>query len=429
MAPKTIEIKNIVCGDLPYDGVRGDFYVCITVGANPDMVTALQEDHKPKVVHFPEVLQLKVRDSALANRVVITVKELNIAGSETLCEVKISASSIIDWSEDDEPLKRFQMKPMNSDIERETPPWIAMEFSSPTEPRVLDKIIDKMQDLKVILFLESKAPGRTRVQPDYHETKLMDGSTLGTRTTVGHTYEGKHAIADFKQAYTLLDDGGNPIEEPDEHDLAKLRTYRHCLLYVVHTFDCFVFLAIFLYAACRIYVWSCYRQFVWLTMAYLNAWPLLPTTQNPDGKPISDSQLEDVVNKCKKATVGTGAITGQNPCRPSYNQTLVVCNLLPDDNRPEAFVGLVHDWTGLDIKGFTCAKGVCEFRDLITQYDQYAIGVAVVLFLLTRICKCEGNKMVKHKKKEIQKKSSLRMKTHKDQDSADDGFGTRQNRR
>jgi hypothetical protein len=48
-----VEIRNITVGDLPFDQ-RGDFYLSIECSTNPPMITALQEEKLPKVVHFPK---------------------------------------------------------------------------------------------------------------------------------------------------------------------------------------------------------------------------------------------------------------------------------------------------------------------------------------------------------------------------------------
>ena len=51
-------------------------------------------------------------------------------------------------------------KDANPLIERETTPWIAMEFSAPTEARRIDTIVDRIEYLKVrlrvFLSLEGK---------------------------------------------------------------------------------------------------------------------------------------------------------------------------------------------------------------------------------------------------------------------------------
>lgn len=410
MSTKTIEVKNIVVGDLPFDQTRGDFYVCISVATNPDMVTALQEDKMPKLVHFPEILQLKLRDSPLEPRVVITVKELNICGSEELCDLTINAATMLDFARDDEPLKRFQMRVMNSSIERETPPWIAMEFSMPTESRNLGELTNIWNMLKVRIWktpendIERQHAAQTQLA-EYNRTSHLgkhastmtsDGTILGTRKNEDDT------IRDFKFKYNLLDDSGNPIEEPDENDIVHIRRRRICFQRAFHFCNCFVFLAIIGYAGFRFYVWSCYRQFVWLTSAQM-------LNQTSPAAPISTAHLRDLAKKCNDIVRGTGTPPG-TPCRPSYLQTLNTCETLPDSQRPEAFVGIAYDVFGLDdFQGLQCFHGICKFRDQLTTFDWYTVWIALFLILLTRCCKCYGDIWIQNYKKKCQKENALRL--------------------
>merc|ERR1719387_2262937 len=128
-------MKNLVVGDLPFSG-NGDFFIAVQCSNNPDMVTSTAEDKNPKVVHFPEILTLRMRHSPLESKVRIVVKELNLLGFQELCECHISAMNICDWADDPkEQMKRFEMKPLITEFEADTPPWILVEFSEPMEPR------------------------------------------------------------------------------------------------------------------------------------------------------------------------------------------------------------------------------------------------------------------------------------------------------
>jgi len=367
------------------------------------MVTSLQEEKMPKIVHFPEILQLKIKDSPLEPRVLITVKELNIAGSETLCELKLSAGSIQDWSNDENPLKRFQMKPVNSDIERETPPWIALEFSQPTEARMLESMPNTWGNLIIRTFMPVGGSvgsgmlgvnGPASMAGDIKKESIMtaDGSILGTREVKDRNIEL------LKGDYRLVDDAGNQVEEPAEGDITKIARMRRCVVLGFRCCDCLVLLAVGAYTLFRLYVWSCYRQFVWLTEAQMNGRTF----------PISNHDLKELVQKCHDAVDGTGALPG-TPCRPNYNQTLTVCNTLPDVNRPEAFVGLVYNIFGWHVSGVTCFHGICEFRDKIAGYDTYCIIAVICLLIATRCCKCMANQSVKNYKRAMQKQSSVQL--------------------
>jgi hypothetical protein len=410
MATQNIEVKNIVVGDLPYDSSRGDFYVSISVATNPDMVTALQEEKMPKTVHFPEILTLKLRDSPLEPRVVFTVKELNIAGSETLCDCVLSAGSIIDWAKDSEPLKRFQMRPLNSDIERETPPWIAMEFGYPTENRQLEALPSVWSFLRVRTWLppmdqqSRMAAEQMRVANSQNGRNAAikggimtsDGSILGTRTLQ------EDNIQSFKYKYVLLDDSGNPIEEPDEIDLDRIHRMRSCVGYVLCCCDMIVFLLIAGYAAFRFYVWSCYRQFRWITMYQMLYNNISAVT------PVATHALRKTKEMCHDSVRGTGIAEGA-PCRPSANQTLFICENISETNRPEAFVALAQEYLGWDtFKGFSCFHGICALRDRLPT-TMVAVTTCIALILLTRCCKCWADMQVKDYKRRCQKASAFRL--------------------
>lgn len=427
MSTKVVEIKNIVCGDLPYDGSRGDFYVCVSVGTNPDMVTALQEEKMPKLVHFPEILQLKICDSPLEPRVKITVKELNIAGSEVLCELHLNPTSIVDWCNDESPLKRFQMKAVNSDIERETPPWICMEFGTEvSENRMIDSLPNIFSMLRVRTFLPPTGPqDQTAMNPNaYHpglnpnanahpverkRTSIMtsDGTELGTRQVEDLN------TTDFKYKYTLVDDSGNPVEEPKEEDLNKIQRMRRCVLWAFKCFDCIIMLVICSYIVFRLYVWSCYRQFVWMTMAELHHAKF----------PISNVDLKALVGQCHREVDGTGIAVGA-PCRPNYQQTLQVCEGLMEANRPEAFVGMIYNVFGWKVKGITCFHGVCAFRNSLVEYDWVCIWGVLALLICTRCARCGADQCVKRYKRGLQASHSKDIKEFHDLRSMKSGGGS-----
>jgi hypothetical protein len=417
LTTKTIEIKNITAGDLPYDSMRGDFYVAVSVSSNPDMVTSLQEEKLPKLVHFPEILQLKVHDNALASRVVFQVRELNTFGHDVLCELVLSPSAIIDFANDPDPLKRFQMKSKNDDIERETPAWIAMEFSHPTETRKLDQIHNAgMTYPEIRTFLPPRdAQGTQRAEHAHAEVHQSipagthkgqekkfhpmesDGSILNTRALF------TEKVPDFKGRYMLLDDSGNPVEEPDEHNLWKIQSMRSCCLCAYRACNCWSFLLIIAYLLYRWYLWSCFRQFRWITM-WIN---------NGRTMPAPYEQLRDLEKECHKAVTGTGEPTG-TPCRPNNTEVLTVCEELTgslEANRPEAFTALIYDTLNVKTKGISCYHGCCRHRNEIvdTSLGAWLWVAIVVLLILTRVCHCCATQYIKNKKKSFQRDKTTHM--------------------
>jgi len=365
ITPYTVEIKNIVVGDLPWDK-RADFYLNVECAANPPMMSSLAEDKTPKVVHFPEVITLRLRWSPLEQSVRISVKELNVLGSTELCQVFIPAMSILDWSDDPgERMKRFEMKPMDQGLERETPAWILMEFDQPTEARDLEH---------------------------FHG----NCSTVRTATRDGHVQD--LAVATFKHEYTLLDATGHAIQEPLEEDLKEIACLRSCTRSVLGFCHAIVTLLIIAYTTLRSYVWSCYHNYRWLTIASM---------QNVTF-PISLLHLKEIVHECKAEVDGTGAPLGV-PCRPNEQQIMDVCTM-PEDGghfpilqpHPTALGHFLTNWAGSDVKGIPCATGICEIRDEIAVYDYHIVAGLCCLFLVNCLFGSCANNLIRQRKSRLQ---------------------------
>jgi len=403
-ATVSVELKNITVGDLPFDEGRGDFYLFIEAATNPPMVTALQEEKLPKVVHFPEIVSLKIRDSVLEKRVRIVVKELNVVGSNDICEVHLSSTALIDWARDDNQenrVKRFQMRAFDNSIERETPAWILIEFSESDDVRGVDTLANSTEGglyVRTWVPMEHNTVALSGATPAaYH-----DGATRGAqmwrqapRQNVDLQVQG------FKHSYALLDDSGNPVAEPAEAALARLRRMRKCAMFLFGLFQCVVWLLIIGYCIFRFYVWSCYRHFVWDTIAVLRGAEF----------PISDANLHEYVKDCHERFDGTGLGHGNGPttllaeaCRPNSSTVIYTCENLPlGQPRPEAFTMLAKEWFGITMNdGVQCFHGICKFRNKLVEYD-YTIAIAgVCLFLLTFVCKCCMNNCIKSVRKSYQ---------------------------
>jgi len=389
----SVEMKNLVVGDLPYSG-NGDFYLSVECAANPPMMTSLQMESNPKVVHFPEVITLRLRNSILEDKVTITVKELNVFGSNDLCEIRLSATSIIDWASEgwtgkrqlQERVKRFEMKPLKRGIEEVTQAWILVEFDEPTDERGLSTWTYK--------------PNTVRT---------MAENANGTQEACDYS------MRDTKATYALINPNENQVDEPDEKDLERIQCARDC---VACCFALFQFIAFFVastYAITRLYFWSCYRQFKWITMASLNNETL----------PIPIHHLKEVVKKCHDKYRGTGHASGI-PCRPNESQVVEVCQnealynfSIPNvahQPRPTAFTALIHDVTGYSMRrGIPCFQGVCETRDLVAQYDKYCIPGCIGLILLTFLMRWFLNYMIRWLRSYLSREHNTRNRQFRDE--------------
>eukprot|EP00929_Paragymnodinium_shiwhaense_P009197 TRINITY_DN11326_c0_g1_i1.p1 TRINITY_DN11326_c0_g1~~TRINITY_DN11326_c0_g1_i1.p1 ORF type:complete len:503 (+),score=96.01 TRINITY_DN11326_c0_g1_i1:109-1617(+) len=378
-----VELRNLTVGDLPFQG-RGDFFVTVTCSTNPTQVTSVAEDKDPKVVHFPEILTLRIRNNPFEQRVKLEVKELNFLGFQTLCSCYINAQTLLDWSRDpDNATKRIEMKPVEVEFEPESPPWVLLNLGEPLEPRGI---------------------------------RDMGANPNMVRTTVSAGHNQDYSFKEFKTAHRLVGASGDFVQEPSEDDLGKIRCLRNCLITFMILFNLVIFGIICLYATLRTYLYSCYHQFSELTMAKLNN----------KSFPISRYDLRKLMEYCDEEVEGTGLATGI-PCRPSKAEIEVTCeNLPPGQPAPGAGKVLAKDMLDLDVDGIHCFRradsyangeslfgrifdelpgdNVCETRNFIQPYDSQIFVVLVLMMMSTCCVKMVGNASIRYKKHELQRK-------------------------
>lgn len=397
-ATHSIEIKNIVVGDLPFDEGRGDFYLSVEASTNPPMVTALQEEKLPKVVHFPEILGLKIRDSVLEKRVRIIVKDLNVIGSNELCDCHINSTALIEWAQAPNPeerVKRFQMRCIQNDIERETPPWILLELAEADDVRGVDTLPNggtAGQFIRTWVPTDHESVRQSGAQPIAYS---QNQGGFGAQNKWGMAAARQNVdmrVSPFKHTYTLLDDSGNPVAEPEEEKLATLRRLRMCAMCVFATFQSLVWAAIIFWCCFRFYIWSCYRHFRWITEAKLRNAQF----------PISDANLKEYVKDCHNKFDGTGmTATSGNAlaaaCRPADSVIVETCVALPAGQpRPEAFTMLINEYFGIEVKhGINCFDGICKFRNKLTEYDTLIFLAAIGLIIFTFVCRYAMNSCIR----------------------------------
>lgn len=376
-----VELKNIVVGDLPFDSSHGDFYLQVEVGTNPAMVTSLQEDQMPKVVHFPEVLTIRVRNNLVEQRIRIVVKELNVLGHVEICDLYLTPLSVLDWMNDADPMKRFQMRPKQRDeIERETPPWICLEFSEQTEIREIEALQDwRTNSVKVRTWVPSTTfdqsmlpssaiPDSSQIMRSHAELQQKNSETAPFLSLWGRHFDVENRnvyeqdMTTFKKAYPLMDEGGNPIDcEVEEGDLSTMENTRSCLVCIYHCVIWLVVLIIMAYCFLRFYLFSCYRQYRLLTIAGLNHTSF----------PVSFAKMNQLKKDCNDRFEGTGlADDGTDYCRPSPEQVYKHCEY--GTQHPHAFAKIAHDWFGItDFEGEQCLgpEGICQLRNKIVGVD------------------------------------------------------------
>jgi len=377
----TVELKNIVVGDLPWEH-RGDFYLCVETQQNPPMVTSLAEEKLPKVVHFPEVITLRLRWSPLEEQVRISVKELNFFGSTKLCETHISAMRLLDWASEPNREKRFMMKPSDTSFEAETPPWLHVELSHGDDQRELDK---------------------------FHGHP----NTVRTATQDGHYKD--FDIKEFKRDYTLLDNTGHAIQEPLEDDLQGIERRAWCVQQAHHSLTVWSCVAVGAYVCFRVYVGSCYQRFGFVAMAYLNKHTF----------PISTAALKGVADKCEADMKGAGFDPGL-PCKPSYEQVMDMCltreqggHFPADQPRVRAFAGILADY-GVDF-GIPCSSDMCVINKQLERYDHCTVWFVIAALVVPCLVRIIGNAWVRSVKHSIQRKRAEQTRIFHDSIAADSG--------
>lgn len=148
----------------------------------------------------------------------------------------------------------------------------------------------------------------------------------------------------------------------------------------------------------RTYVWSCYRQMKWITMARLGKMTF----------PMPTAALKHVVGQCANAPV---AVPKGMPCNPSLKQVLETCS--PDVNggaflpskfpaaqkRPKAFGTMIVQRTGLADYGIQCFPGCCVWRDFMVDNQFTILAFFVGMLAFNFSCRAMMNKCIRRKKR------------------------------
>lgn len=397
MTTYTIDMKNIVIGDLPL-GRPADFYLEVTCQANPPMVTSLAEDALPKAVHFPETLKLRIRNTALEEKVAVRVKIEHAVSSTLLCYVNIPAPQIIRWAQDDnERLRRVRMEvDFNSvlggflQIDSETPPWMLAEFS---------------------------------FSGDIDDYNPWDTTVRGHHPLTGVEYA--EYVQKFKEDTPLLDHTGNPILEPPESDLTTLARYRHCAAYSYCCGQVFLFASFVLYSLFHLYLVSCYTRYDRITMARLFNMSM----------PVSEASLQALEKQCASTFEGTGVAEGQTPCRPTDGQILETCMstnpVWQNEPRPKAFANFMEQTFGQRV-GLTCFNkldsfgtgpllqdgDICRLGQQEQVLDLIVYGGLAVALVLLCICRCCCNARIRAHKASLQMERQHKFATIKNTQAA-----------
>lgn len=428
---------NVIVGDLPFSG-KGDFFITVESGSNPRQSTAVVHGGYPKVVHFRDRIIINVRDSMLEPRVVFHVWELNIAGSEKLCSLELSAKSIIHYAEEAALTmsregkitgpKRFAMNPNNSIMETAGVPWMSVNFLDVgIAPGYLDDIDYAQSSLT---GHKIRLPSRL----DADEEGLAAGgfscvscgntrSSMRTTMQMPGVYQSSGEaldMQDFKERVSLLDRDGAPMGrtgEPRESDLSSIEYCRSSLMCILrsHTILCVVGLMFYVFWRTR--VWSCYRQFRRITAAELIRgqfefnpalqWPSTVNLSVPK-QPMTTRDLRVFWEQCQESIEGLDHEDLRNEkdirslCAPTPDEVNQHCVPEEGDMSVRAFRDFAEEleqydqWFGLQTVshwmkgGVPCYPSVCQERNSFWVPIGDPFSPVFVIGSLLSICCCRA---------------------------------------
>jgi hypothetical protein len=352
LTPTPVEIKNIVVGDLPISR-KSNIYITVQCSANPEMATSVAEMAHPKVIHYPEVFTLRVRNSPLENSVRIQVKALNIVGSEDVATCHIDAMRVLDWAseaEEHDRTKRFELKCADPTYSPLTPPWVMVEFDHPTEVRDLEHFNPNRQTI------------RTGIRED------------GTYNDM--------QISDFKGEYQLVNTAGGPVCEIEEASLGGLQRLNDCCRCIGWCFTLWATLFITVFLVVRSYVWTCWWQIKWLAIADMHHAHF----------PINHYNLTRLLTRCEREVEGTGLQKGDSPCLPTDDRVIEFCKPEELDGgefpsiqpRPHAFEHQIKRYTTFEVEVIPCDWRACAYQPMVAEWDRICFGIV----LLTPLALC-----------------------------------------
>jgi hypothetical protein len=334
------------------------------------MLTSIAEDKDPKVVHYPEVLTLRIRDHLLAPSVKIVAKELTIVGSRDLCEIEFATTNVIDWCNErhwslesqatsHNRVRRYAMKPLVEEA-IETPPWIALEFSH------------AVNDAR---YLEG--------MPDYFNTVR----TASWNGTTGSSYVDRN-VSETKRHYRLVDGDGAEADEPLESDLFGIWVFSQVLGCFFKVLQLITLVAVSGFLVTRVYVGRCFTKYRRLTIAKLKA--LDQQKALTSFFPISLKRQEAIMNACHATLDGTGTAAGNSTCRPTDSEVSKVCNIMPP-GQPRPRLQLMPPKKsaktfGFELPSFPCAKETCHWHDVVAPWDLHAFALSGFLMIFVFCC-------------------------------------------
>lgn len=359
--PIKVTIKDIVVGEIKAD--LDNMFVSVECDGNPPITTSFSKSSSDTVACFQDHLSIQIFDSALQGPMRIVIKQLDTVDNSKVptsmsemvtsifsaardeevqtqtittevCEIVLKPSFLLQWAREEGPTseqvaRRFLMRQLQDTYaaipEAELPPWIFFKLYLPA------KETDMTKNTTV------------NVENDNITYPIMDDSSVTSSFTSTKIM--------FKHAYTPLDTGGDPVQEPDDSRSVT-----------VHRILCF---GEVLYCACLVLL-LCYFVFLFnvhfMTSSCTSSMQVITTASlKNETFPISSSRLREIKDDCNTRMEGTGIVGGEHICLPTAEQVLATCHELQLSSVqpiPKAPLNLV-----------------VEFPDLITDCCRLGDGI------------------------------------------------------
>lgn len=358
--PKQLEIRNVVAGDLPYFGIQGDFYVTFECGENPPKTSSIKPS-SPRVIHWPEVFRMRVRDSIWEAPINISVKELNVFGHNEIANCSLTATKVFRKfigsknSDVGQMLRmRFQLEPHRDNEAQHhtmTPAWIMLEFGLAQENTYGQK---------------------------------AKYSILGQETTtfasVTKTVSSKDALRskEFKEKDPLYDKRGRKIPEPPDisdavHQADRWRRRQRCCVCLV------IFLFMFSASGFRLYLSQCWQEYEAIHVALLQN-----TSLNYTDLPLS-LEVKDRLWKKQKLDRAEGK---HDIYRPTEDEVVATCEESP--YHPRVLERYSREMKTMGVFGrikiqctdWSC-QGLLEVRE--SKAFMWILGILIVSLVCCRI--------------------------------------------
>jgi len=184
-------------------------------------------------------------------------------------------------------------------------------------------------------------------------------------------------MVEFKTQYSLVNSQGHRVPEIKEQYLARFSRYDACCQLVFALCKWLTVAAVTGYLLLRWYLSECYTTLEHLTMF---------TLKDKGSFPVGDLKLAQTARACQEAMLGTGIQPGEDPCSPSFEQVMDICEKLPEGQPRPHLLASALPLEDLVFGGFTCSADVCNWHPFMDKFDAIILVFCVALLVWSCFC-------------------------------------------